>query len=131
MTDYVETGQVKLVFWPVLNHGSASVYATVTMECAGQQSAEIGWDVHHDLFENMSQLWQADRDFLVQLAVNAGADRTTFEACYDSQDTIIHLQNLDQIRIDRGVYGQPFFEVNGNLFGGDSQLVDAIEAALP
>lgn len=131
MTEYVESGQVKLIFWPVLNHGSASVYATVTMECAGQQSAELGWLLHHTLFEDQAELWRADRDYLVQLAVDAGVDLATFEACYDSQETVAHLQKLDQTRVERGVYGQPFFDVNGNLFGGTTQLVDAIEAALP
>ena len=131
LADYVETGQVKLIFWPVLNHGNASVYATVTMECAGLQSAEIGWAVHHSLFVNQSNLWRAERDYLIQLAVAEGADQATFEACYDNQDTIIHLQNLDQIRVERGVNGQPFFEVNGQLFAGDSTLISAIEAALP
>lgn len=131
MNDYVATGQVKLVFWPVLNHGAASVYATVTMECAGLQSAELGWAVHHSLFENQSALWGADRDTLVNLAVEEGADQATFEACYDNQATVTHLQALDQIRVERGVYGQPFFQVNGQLFGGDAQLLGAIDAALP
>ena len=131
LVDYVESGQVKLVFWPVLNHGNASVYATVAMECAGLQSAELGWAVHHSLFENQSQLWRADRDTLVGLAVAEGVDQAVFEVCYDSQETVIHLQELDRLRVERGVYGQPFFEVNGDLFGGDAQLISAIEAALP
>ncbi len=131
LTDYVETGQVKLVFWPVLNHGNASVYATVTMECAGLQSAELGWAVHHSLFENQANLWGAGRDDLMQLAIDSGVDQAAFEACYDNPDTIAHLQHLDQVRVERGVNGQPFFEVNGQLFAGDSTLVRAIEAALP
>ena len=73
--DYVETGQVKLVFWPVLNHGNPSVFSTLTAECAGQQDPDLFWSVHETLFENQGELWGADRDYYVQTAVAAIIER--------------------------------------------------------
>ena len=82
------------------------------------------------MFEEQRSLWSAPRDFYITLAVNAGVDQAQFEACYDSQDTIDKVVALDQIRRERGIRGQPFFDVNGQVIGGTGQLVDLIEAAI-
>ncbi len=130
LRNYVETGQAKLVFWPVLNHSNPSLYSTITMECAGQQSAEAAWDMHAYLFDNQSSLWRADRDFYVSSAATLGLDQATFETCYDGQDALQTVLNLDFLRRERGIVGQPFFDVNGTILGGTSQLIGAIEGSL-
>ena len=94
VANYVEMGLVKVIFWPVLNHGNPSVYSTLTAECVGQQSVETFWEVHHVLFENQPDLWGANRDYYVQTAVAAGVDQTTFEACYDDPDNLAQVQKL-------------------------------------
>lgn len=134
VANYVETGLVKTIFWSVLNHGAPSVYATIAVECVGQQSAEAFWDVHHTLFENQRDLWSADRDYYVQTAVTAGVDQAAFEACYDSPDALAQVQKLDEIRRQWGVYSQPTFDVNGRVFSGAqpfSVFEEVITAALP
>jgi protein-disulfide isomerase len=131
---YVNTGLVKVVFWPVLNHGSPSVYSTITAECVGQQSVEAFWEVHHHLFEEQQNLWNADRDYYVQTAVDAGVDQTEFEACYDNPDSLAQVQKLDEIRRQWGVYSQPTFDVNGRVFSGAqpfSVFAEVITDALP
>ncbi len=110
---YVETGEVRLVFWPVINHGKPSVFSSVAMECVGQQDLAAAWDAHNLMFENQASLWSADLDFYVGIAEQVGANRDTFIACYGSQDTIDHIMQLDQIRRDIGINGQPIFDVNG------------------
>lgn len=127
---YVATGQVQIVFWPVLNHGAASLYATVTMECAGQQSAELAWRVHRQLFEQQNNLYGFGRADFIELAVAGGAERDPFAACYDSEEALNTVRALDQRRIERGVFSQPYFEVNGTLLAGTGQLVDTLEAAV-
>lgn len=132
--NYVETGQVKAIFWPVLNHGSPSVYSTIAAECVGQQSEEAFWDMHHFLFENQQDLWGADRDYYVQAAVTLGVDQAVFEACYDNPDSLVQVQKLDEIRRQWGVYSQPTFDVNGRVFSGAqpfSVFEEVIMAALP
>lgn len=100
------------------------------MECAGQQSGKLAWDMHGYLFDNQASLWRADRDFYVQAAGAIGADQATFEACYDGEQALQTVLNLDFIRRERGIVGQPFFDVNGTILGGTSQLIATIDLAL-
>ncbi len=133
IANYVETGRVKLVFWPVLNHGNPSVYSTLAAECMGQQDPDLFWVAHHYLFENQSALWGADRDYYVETAVALGADQATFEACYDGPTGLETILALDDIRRQRSVFSQPIFDINGQIFVG-AQPYDAFAAvfdALP
>lgn len=125
---------MKTIFWPVLNHGTPSVYSTITAECVGQQNIAAFWLVHDVLFENQRDLWNADRDYYVQTAVAVGVDQATFEACYDSPDTLSQVQKLDEIRRQWGIFSQPTFDVNGRIFSGAqpfSVFEEVITAALP
>lgn len=118
LADYVETGQVTGVFWPVLNHGNPSVYATLTAVCVGRQDPQLFWDMHHYLFQNQSELWAADRDYYIEAAAGIGADEAAFTACYDGPDGIAEVTALDALRRERGIYSQPTFVVNDTLFAG-------------
>ena len=133
IANYVETGQVKLIFWPVLNHGDPSVYSTLTAECMGQQDPDLFWVAHEHLFANQSDLWRADRDYYVNTAVALGADQAEFEACYDGPDGIATVLELDNIRRQRSIFSQPIFDINGEIFVG-AQPYDSFAAvfdALP
>ena len=133
IANYVETGRVKLVFWPVLNHGDPSVYSTLTAECMGQQDPDLFWAAHEYLFENQADLWRADRDYYVETAVSLGADQVAFEACYDGSDGIATILELDTIRRQRGIFSQPIFDINGEVFVGAQPYEDfaAVFEALP
>ena len=131
---YVETGDARIVFWPVLNHGDPSVFSTLTAECVAQQDIDLFWDVHKVLFTNQQELWTADRDYYVNIAVGAGAERDAFESCYDSMEAMDHILELDALRRERGIYSQPVFDVNGQSFYGSqpfNAFSEVIEAALP
>ncbi len=128
--EYVVTGQVKAVFWPVINHGDPSLYATMAAECVGQQDPTRFWQMHRALFERQSELWRATRDFFVQQATALGAEQVAFEACYDDPTTLEHVLALDAMRRERGIYSQPIFDVNGQYSAGSSQLLTLIRAAL-
>ena len=116
--EYVNSGKVKLIFWPVLNHNDPSVYATLTAHCVGRQDPDKFWDVHEMLFTNQSDLWRADRDYFVNTAVAAGADRAAFELCYDDPTALEEVLSLDAIRKQRGIAGQPMFDIAGTVYGG-------------
>jgi protein-disulfide isomerase len=131
--NYVETGQVKLVFWPVLNHGNPSVYSTLTAECAGQQDPALFWAVHKMLFENQSDLWGAGRDYFVETAVAAGADQSTFETCYDDPSAWIRSWNWTTSAASAAFFSQPQFDINGTIFVGAQPyeaFAQAIDASL-
>ena len=130
--EYVETGQVKYVFWPVINHGQGSFDATLAMECAGRQDPALAWATHEILYENLSALYSGSLDLYLSIAEQAGANVDEFRICFGSQDAIDQVQRMDQIRRDRGVTGQPVFEFVGvgYLIGGQPKVVfdDAIAA---
>lgn len=128
---YVATGQVRLIFWPVLNHGDPSVYATIAAECAGQQAPALFWALHGTLFEKQDQLWSATRDDYIAEAAAAGAEPTAFAHCYDDPATRQHVLALDATRRARGIYSQPVFDVNGTFSAGTGALLSLIAAALP
>lgn len=118
VASYVETGQAQIIFWPVINHGNPSIYSTLTSECVGQQSPDAFWDVHKLLFENQDDLWSADRDYFVNLAVSVGVDQAEFEVCYDGPAGLDTVLSLDDLRRQRGVFTQPIFDINGQIFAG-------------
>jgi protein-disulfide isomerase len=124
IANYVETGRVKLVFWPVLNHGDPSLYSTLTVECMGQQSPDLFWVAHEYLFANQADLWRADRDYYVNTAGSLGADQAQFEACYDGPDGIATVLALDDIRRQRSIFSQPIFDINGEIFVGAQPYED-------
>jgi len=118
VANYVASGKVQIVFWPVLNHGDPSVYSTLTAVCVGQQDPALFWDIHRYLFQNQDDLWGANRDYYVKAAVGVGADQAAFEACYDGPDGLAEVMALDALRRERGIYSQPTFDINGNIFAG-------------
>ncbi len=129
--NYVETGQIKIVFWPVLNHGDPSVYATLTAQCVGLQDADKFWDAHELLFLSQRDLWRADRDYFVDTAVSLGIDQAAFEACYDDGSALDQVLQLDDLRKERGIFGQPYFDIAGTLFGGAPSFTNFAEVVDP
>ena len=132
VSTYVDTGQVKLVFWPMLDHGSNSLNAHAAADCIGRQSVDAFWTVHDGFFENQSELRGAERSYFVNTAANVGVDQAAFEACYDSglgHETVIE---LDRIRRELGILTRPTFDINGTKIVGAqpytifSEYIDSI-----
>lgn len=115
--EFVETGQVRFIFWPVLNHGNPSVYSTLTAQCIGQQDPALFWQAHDQLFARQGELWSAGRDWYVTFAADMGADQAAFEACYDTTG-LDEVMALDALRRERGVFSQPTFDIGGQLMSG-------------
>ncbi len=128
VSQLVETGQARLVFWPVLNHGGPSVYASLAAQCAGEQDPALFWPMHAALFENQNQLYSADRDYFVNTAVSVGVEQAAFESCYDNPDSLAALRSLDTIRGERGVFSQPQFDLNDNRLIGYQTVETFVEA---
>ena len=57
----------------------------------------------------------------MELAAHAesiGADRAVFEQCYDDSAALDQVLALDDIRRQRGILGQPIFDINGQVLAG-------------
>ncbi len=129
---YIKTGLVKLVFNPVLSHGDRSYQSHQAAECAGEQG--LFWEFHDLLFEHQASLFTGDIQATVkQLAAEAGLEPASFAACLDEQRYLDLIVSQDEVRQQRGIRGQPVFDINGEfLFGAQTFEVfqSVIEAHL-
>ena len=132
--NYVEQGQVRIVFWPMLDHGNASLNAHAAANCAGRQDVDAFWQIHDQFFNNQGELWQADRAYFINAAVATGIDQAGFEACYDSGVGHATVTELDSIRRNLSIFNRPTFTINDQLLIGSQPFAvfaDYIEASLP
>ena len=118
ISNYVDHGLVRIVFWPMLDHGNASLNAHAAADCIGRQDVDAFWQVHDEFFLNQGDLWQANREYFVNMAVISGVDQATFEACYDSGTGHATVMELDSIRRNLGVFNRPTFTINDQLLVG-------------
>ena len=115
--NYIKTGQVRLLFNPVLNHGDRSRQTHQAAECAAEQGQF--WAFREYLFANQDRLWRGDvREAVKALAGEAGLDTAAFNACLDEQRHLALIEGQDARRIERGVRFQPSFEINDELLFG-------------
>ena len=128
LTNEVAAGQVRLVFWPVLDHGRDSENATAAALCAGEQDPAAFWAYHDRLFEEQSQVFGADGGFYVEMATALGLDGPAFEACYDGQAARALAAQLDAARREAGIFNRPTFDLNGQRLIG-AQPYDTFAAA--
>lgn len=133
IANYVDTGDVRIVYWPMLDHGNASLNAHAAADCIGRQDVDAFWEIHDRFYANQGELWSADRDYFVNAAVSVGVDQAAFEACYDSGEGHATVTGLDSIRRERGIFNRPTFDINGQLLVGSqpfSTFMGVIEALL-
>lgn len=127
---YVKSGQVRLIFSPVLNHADRSDQTHQAAECAADQGQF--WEFHNRLYENQDALWFGDiRATVKQLAAEAGLDSAEFNTCIDEQQHLDLIRAQDQVRRNWGIRGQPVFFINGDFLVGAQpfavfqQVIDA------
>lgn len=114
---YVKSGQVMLVFNPILDHGDRSVQAHNAAECAADQNRF--WPMHDVLFEFESQLYGGDvRAVIKELAQQVDMDHDQFNRCVDAQTYVERVKTQDQRRRALGIRTRPTIDVNGQLFIG-------------
>lgn len=130
---YVASGEVKLVYWPMLDLGPNSEHSAVAAFCAGEQDPAEFWRYHDHLFANQGSSYVANRGYYVETAAALGLDGPAFEACYDDDEIGVHVRRLDGMRRDEGIRQRPTFDVGGQLVLGNQSFAlfdEAITAAL-
>jgi protein-disulfide isomerase len=133
LATYVETGDVRLVYWPMLDHGNAGLNAHAASECIGRQDVDAFWEVHDRFYANQGELWGADKAYYSSVAADVGVDPAAFEACYDSGEAHAVITELDDIRRELGIFNRPTFDINGQLLVGAqpfSSFMGVIDALL-
>jgi len=114
---YVKSGQARLVFNPMLDHGDRSFQAHQAAECAGEQGQF--WPMHDAIFENQRALYGGDiRETLKGLAEGVGLESQQFNSCLDEQRYAELVQSQDEFRRTQGVRTRPTFDINGQLVVG-------------
>ena len=134
VANHVESGEVRLIYWPMLDLGPNSENAAVAAFCAGEQDPSHFWAYHDTLFENQGSVYLAGRDFFVETAAALGLDGASFEACYDGDATRALVNDLDEARRSAGIRQRPTFDINGRLLLGAQPyetFAAAIDALLP
>lgn len=133
IADYADTGLIRYVYYPVLDHGpTRKTYEAA--ECAGEQDPEAFWTIHDLFYEQQNSLWSADSDLYVDFAQRAGVpDLDQFRQCLDSDQYAAKAIDLDRARTAAGIRLRPSFSIDGQLIPGAQsfeQLSQLIDAAL-
>ena len=134
VANHVLTGQVKYVYWPMLDLGPNSENAAVAAFCAGEQDPAKFWEFHDTLFRNQRDVFLASRNYFVLTASALGLNGQAFEACYDGDAMRELLNTLDEQRREAGVRQRPTFEINGERLAGSQPydtFASVIEGKLP
>ena len=135
--DYVDTGDVKLVWRNFVNYGQESQAAAVAAYCAGEQ--DDFWEYHDTLYLNQGGINSGafSQSRLLQFAEDHQLDIPTFEAC-QSQTKYDAVLGADRSAgRQQGVTGTPGFFINGQYISGAQPyevyagIIDEIIAAGP
>lgn len=112
---FVDTGEVRLVFWPNLDLGEGSLAAAEAAYCAGDQSPEQFWAMHNRLFTQQREVWTArDRSALLKsYARELNLDEAAFATCLDGSKFRAEITAQDQVRRDEGIRQRPSFRIIG------------------
>jgi protein-disulfide isomerase len=116
--EYIDGGQVKLVFRDFPVHGQPAVVAAVVAECAGKQGSF--WDMHVLLFERMEE-WPQSEDPLATFqgyAEELGIDQHELVNCLELGTPVEGIQEDYNLARQDGLTGTPSFFINGILVVG-------------
>ncbi len=115
---YIDTGQVKIVYHNFAFLGAESVQAAQAAECANAQGKfweYAGYLFDHQTGENVGAFSNAN---LKQFAQDLNLDMTTFNACLDSGKYASLVQQELQEGRALGVNATPTFFINGQRIVG-------------
>ncbi len=121
MMEYVEEGNLRVVFrnFPIL--GDESVFAAAAAVCAAEQ--DKFWEYHNKLFLVQAEAGQLtnerlnvgrfDPDALVEYAGEVGLDEAAFATCLEDDATIAVIQEEFNVGRNAGINSTPTLVLNG------------------
>ncbi|MBL6990470.1 MAG: DsbA family protein [Bacteriovoracaceae bacterium] len=108
--------KIKIVYknFPLPFHNHAKKAAEAAL-CAKEQSLDLFWKIHDEMFKNQDKL--ADKD-LKELAKKVGLDVAKLESCLTSHKYAMQVQADIEQGKKVGVKSTPTFFVNGQMVNG-------------
>jgi protein-disulfide isomerase len=132
MEEFVKTGQVQITYKHLPLLGVDSVQGAMALTCAADQ--DKFWPFHNKLFTVQAEAGQSTNEQtnvgrfsesnLKGFATELGLDRTAFDACYASPDTIAEVTAQQQEAQSFGITSTPGFIVNGQQIGSGSPTIE-------
>ncbi|MYE55415.1 MAG: thioredoxin domain-containing protein [Chloroflexi bacterium] len=130
--DYVDTGDVRLVYRHFAFLGEESVWAAEASECAAEQGKF--WEYHDILYENWvgTNVGAYAYNNLIGFADILQLDVGQFGTCMDERKYLDRVRGDSEFAEDNGVTSTPTVFINGQHVRGNDYgtFRDAIEAAL-
>lgn len=114
--EYIATGKVRLVSYPVAMINTLSTPGAEAAMCALAQGKY--WEYRQVLFSNQG-LVAFNRENLVNFARTAGLDVQAFTSCYVNGEYSEVIAQHTQIAVGIGVTGTPTFLINGARYVGN------------
>jgi protein-disulfide isomerase len=138
VNQYVTAGELRIVHHDIsiLGRGGPSDpsdESTITAKgayCANQQS--LYWPYAHWIYNNQDgeNVGGFARERVVQIAVAAGVDETSFNACLDSPDATAHVTDTTQMALDLAINSTPTLRINGGELIRTLMNVSDLSAAI-
>ena len=110
MEELIHSGIARYEYRHFIIFGSASQFAAMATECAGDQGA---WWEFHDAYLLKAQARSFTRAGAIELARDEGLDVSQFTQCIDDEEHGERILQMQQQAIAEGVSGTPTFRVNG------------------
>lgn len=127
LNEYVEKGQIRLVYYPLTlsGFGRETELAANAFACATDQGK--GREFHDALFANPQEWTNAK---LVELGKSVGLDSAKFSTCVNKDTFSEWVKSIDQTGTDRQVAGTPTIFVNGTALPEGDTSVDGLRTAV-
>jgi protein-disulfide isomerase len=125
--NYIETGKAKLVYrdFPLSFH-PAALPSAMALECAADQSNDIAWALHDEIFKQQEAKGQGTvqytADDIITWAKNVkGINTTTLKSCMDANKYDAEIKKDTSDGMAAGITGTPGFWILGP--GGKSKKI--------
>jgi protein-disulfide isomerase len=132
--DYIETGELQVVYRNYAFLATESVQAAQAAECALDQGADEFWQYHDLLFANQGTGRSAfSRSRLMKYAEQIGLDTASFRTCLNSNAKAAEVQSDLAEGNSLGVTSTPTWVLNGQIVRGslsESDLRQLFEGIL-
>ncbi len=129
-SEFVSSGQVRLGFHHVLDHGQASELASMSIECAGDQDPAQYWHMHDLLFSSQDKLFRAGKATYNEFALQIGLDVMAFGSCMADDTHLAKVQAMNDERMTAwAIRRRPSFVINGKVYAGGIPF-NAFEVAI-
>ena len=115
LQDFIATGKVRLVSYPVAFVNNQSLPGAEAAACAAEQGKY--WEFRHLLFANLGTQ-PFVRNNLIAMAGVAGANTDEFGQCLDQDRYLTEVIDKTRAANAFGITGTPTFEINGTRYEG-------------